>query len=292
MIETYPSRVDFLIPGVQKGGTTALHAYLALHPQLVPPEGMKELQFFSGSDKNVDWYHRQFPQISYQEKLCYESTPDYICGYNFIADIAKYKARYSPKLKLILIFRAPEKRAYSQWNMTRHLIKELRDPNNKKGWTLKELNPYAYDLFSSMAALPSFERCFEIFLDSFEEITPVKDLRQLNEGGLINEIPGQFFVRGLYFFALKALFEFFHSEDLLILESTELENNTIETLDKVVRFLDISPYEWPEPEISVPRHVSIYEKSIDPNTENRIKSFYAPYNQAFFALAKKNYNWA
>ena len=47
-------RVDFLIAGVQKGGTTALHAYLSEHPGL-NLAAEKELHFFD--DQTVDWAH-------------------------------------------------------------------------------------------------------------------------------------------------------------------------------------------------------------------------------------------
>ncbi len=283
--------MDFLIAGIQKGGTSALHNYLKLHPQLVPPERIKELHFFYGDNKSVNWYHRQFPKLCYRNMLCYESTPDYICGYHFMEYIAQYKAKYSQKLKLILIFRDPVSRAYSQWNMTKHFIDVVNDPQNEEGRTLRKYNPQAFDLYRAMETLPSFERCFEDFFNRFEKISPVDDLRQLNLGGQINYIPGQFFLRGLYVFTLNALLDFFRREELLILESTELKFNTSETLDRVVRFLNISPYQWPESEISVPHHVSCYRNSIDTETENRIKSFYAPFNEKFFELTKKNYNW-
>jgi hypothetical protein len=45
-------RVSVFIGGVQKGGTSALHAYLARHPDLCPPP-RKELHFFD--DETRDW---------------------------------------------------------------------------------------------------------------------------------------------------------------------------------------------------------------------------------------------
>ena len=208
-----------------------------------------------------------------------------------MADMVRYKARFSKKLKLILVFREPVSRAYSQWNMTNHLVDAVKDPNNEKTRVLRKYNIDALHLYQKMEKLPSLEGCFEIFLDLFSKISPVHDLRQLNQDGLINEIPGQFFVRGLYVFQIKALLDFFLPEEVLILESNELKTNTAETLDKAARFLGISPFRWPESKIGVPRHVSSYGKTIASLTESRIKAFYAPFNEAFFAIAKRDYDW-
>lgn len=288
LLKNYPAKVDFLIIGVQKGGTSALHHYLKLHPQLVPPEQTKELQFFLGDDKRVEWYHRQFPVMRYGNRLCYESTPDYICGYHFLEKIARYKFRYSPRMKLIVLFRNPVERAYSQWNMTRTFIAAVNDPTNANGLELKRFNPGAFELYRTMDGLPSFEQCFDAFIDVFDRLTPVDDLRQLNRCRQINEIPSQFFTRGLYIFQLNALRELFPREDILLLESTELRNHTMATLERTTNFLNISPFAWPESKIRVRHLVSDYRHPLDVKTAKQIGSFYLPYNDALSAVAEIN----
>ena len=60
-----PPRVNFLIVGAQKGGTTALFDYLGDYPDIALADE-KELHFFD--DETLDWaapdyrpYHAHFP---------------------------------------------------------------------------------------------------------------------------------------------------------------------------------------------------------------------------------------
>ena len=107
--------VGFLVAGVQKAGTTALFEYLTALPDLqLPP--VKEAHFFDDEDK-IDWaapdysaYHALFAQDG---RLWGEATPIYIYWPNALERIA----RYNPAMKLILLFRDPIERAWSQWKM-------------------------------------------------------------------------------------------------------------------------------------------------------------------------------
>ena len=51
IMESSP-QISFLVAGVQKAGTTALHSYLQSHPGLFLPD-TKELHFFN--NENIDW---------------------------------------------------------------------------------------------------------------------------------------------------------------------------------------------------------------------------------------------
>ena len=59
---------NFLVIGPQKTGTTALHAFLNMHPNVVSsvasPEHFEEVQFFSGKNylNGLDWYQQFFPE--------------------------------------------------------------------------------------------------------------------------------------------------------------------------------------------------------------------------------------
>jgi hypothetical protein len=110
-------RVSFLICGTQKGGTTALDAYLRSHPQL-QLASTKEVHFFDNDDlfksnnPDYDWYHSHF-DASAGGRLRGESTPIYM--YWKAAPLRIY--RYNPTMKIILLLRNPIDRAYSHWNM-------------------------------------------------------------------------------------------------------------------------------------------------------------------------------
>jgi len=108
-------RVDFIIAGVQKAGTTALFDYLSGDPNLSLSR-VKEVHFFD--DETVDWqdpdygpYHSQFDWTA--PGLKGEATPIYIYWPGSLERIA----RYNPALRLIVMLRDPVERAWSHWRM-------------------------------------------------------------------------------------------------------------------------------------------------------------------------------
>jgi hypothetical protein len=107
--------VNFLIAGVQKGGTTALFEYLAAYPDIALPE-TKELHFFD--DDAQDWaapdyagYHAHFPEPA--GRPCGEATPIYTYWPGALERIAAY----NPAMRLVVVLRDPVQRAWSHWRM-------------------------------------------------------------------------------------------------------------------------------------------------------------------------------
>jgi len=108
-------RVNFLVAGVQKGGTTALFDYLADMPD-VALSRVKEVHFFD--DEAQDWarpdyaaYHAQFPEP--EGRPCGEATPIY----SYWPGSLERAAAYNPAMKLVLVLRDPVARAWSHWRM-------------------------------------------------------------------------------------------------------------------------------------------------------------------------------
>ena len=119
-------KVGFLIVGTQKGGTTALAAYLARHPQVfIPPA--KEVHFFDNEEHNwcqPDWslYHYHFRDAS-ESQLWGEATPITMWWRPAIERLWTY----NQNMRLIVILRNPITRAYSHWNMERQRGAEKLD---------------------------------------------------------------------------------------------------------------------------------------------------------------------
>jgi len=71
---------NLVIIGAAKCGTTSLHYYLNLHPQIFMSE-MKELNFFAHEGHwklGVKWYELQFPaNMKRNIKIYGEATPKY-----------------------------------------------------------------------------------------------------------------------------------------------------------------------------------------------------------------------
>jgi hypothetical protein len=118
---------DFLIAGVPKAGTTALHAALTRHPGLFLPP-VKEPKFFlsdgrppaTGGPGDVQTYQEHVWRRSDYEALFEpappgtskgEATPFYLYDHGAHERIA----RLLPDARLILLLRDPVDRAHSNW---------------------------------------------------------------------------------------------------------------------------------------------------------------------------------
>jgi len=107
-------RVDFVIGGTQKGGTSALDSFLRQHPGICMPTTRKELHFFDRDEENRDYkkYHADF-KAKPQHRVIGEASPIYMYW-----ETAPYRIwKYNPKMKWILALRNPVERAFSAWNM-------------------------------------------------------------------------------------------------------------------------------------------------------------------------------
>lgn len=111
------SRVDFLVVGAQKSGTSALDHFLHQHPALVFSEE-KEIHFFdrdgifTNGKPNYALYHAKFKKPDPGQKTG-EMTPSYI----YFPHSAQRIKEYNPDIRLIFILRDPAERAFSHWNM-------------------------------------------------------------------------------------------------------------------------------------------------------------------------------
>ncbi len=111
-------RLDFILAGAQKCGSTALHYFLERHPQIALPD-KQELHFFD-EDENfsgpVDYrkLHRHFKPKK-NATIAGENTPVYIYWKPALERIRDYHR----EIKLILLLRNPMRRAFSHWNMQR-----------------------------------------------------------------------------------------------------------------------------------------------------------------------------
>lgn len=109
------SQLNFLIAGVQKCGTSALDAYLRLHPQIEMAR-VKETHFFD-DESNVDWRSPAYDMLNdyYTDRTAIrgEATP-----ITFYWTPAHYRIlKYNPDIRFILLFRDPVERAWSHWKM-------------------------------------------------------------------------------------------------------------------------------------------------------------------------------
>ncbi|MBD3275388.1 MAG: sulfotransferase [Candidatus Marinimicrobia bacterium] len=195
-------RVNFLIAGTQKGGTTALDFYLRKHPKICMAKE-KEVHFFDNerifrmNSFKYAYYHSNF-QPNSDNEIIGESTPVYMYWRTAPQRIWKY----NPNIKIIIILRNPIERAFSHWNMNKQKNHEKLSFHNailKERERCRERLPYQHRKFS--------------YID-----------------------------RGFYTNQIRTFWDFFPRQQMLIIKNEELKYNSHKTLNKIARFLNIDEF--------------------------------------------------
>src|ERR1700726_3116232 len=159
-------RVDFVIGGTQKGGTSALDSFLRQHPEICLPETRKELHFFDRADEDKDYkkYHANF-RLQPQHRIAGEASPIYMYW-----ETAPYRIwNYNPQMKWILTLRNPVERAFSAWNMEKKRGAEnlsFRDAVEHEAERCREALPLQHRVFAYIDRgfyAPQVRRLFNIF---------------------------------------------------------------------------------------------------------------------------------
>ncbi|MBO3738877.1 sulfotransferase family protein [Actinoplanes flavus] len=200
---------DFLIAGVPKAGTTALHAALTGHPQLFLPQ-VKEPKFFLsdgppptiGGPGDVQTYQEHVWRRPDYEKLFDPAPPGVLKGEAtpfYLYDLAAHDRIKAliPEVKLIILLRDPVDRAHSNWT---HL------------W-VAGLEREA-DFLAACHAEPARREAH--WADFWHYI------------GL-----------GLYGRQLQHLYQRFSRDQVLLLRYRDLKDDPAETLDRVCAFLGV-----------------------------------------------------
>jgi hypothetical protein len=199
--------VDVFIGGVQKSGTTTLHAYLAGHPGLLTGQG-KELHFFD--DETIDWatpdYARLLrnfdtdPADSADRRRLVDATPIYL----FWPPALQRIVTYNSHARHIYIFRDPIERAWSHWRMeTRRNAETL---------------PFSAAIRQGrwrLSSIPSTDDAWRVY--SYVE-------------------------RGFYGTQLRRMFTLVPRSNVLLLRSNDLQLRPQATLGKVADFLGLAPF--------------------------------------------------
>lgn len=141
---------NLIIVGGLKCGTTSIHHYLGLHPEIQMSKP-KELNFFVEElnwDLGLDWYASRFDD---RFKVRGESSPHYTNRPRF-EGVAQRIHEHCPDARLLYMVRDPIKRILSHWvhatgagYETGNLVEVLSEPNSSymnrsKFWL--QLQPY------------------------------------------------------------------------------------------------------------------------------------------------------
>lgn len=260
---TGPLRVlpDFIIIGCQKCATTSLYDYMIQHPNIFSASE-KEIHYFdSNYNVGITWYRSFFPTIFQKKFLQYrkqkftsgEASPMYI--FNSVA--AKRISELLPQVKLIAILRNPVDRAYSHYNM-----------QVKNG----------YESLSFEDALAIEEKRIAGERE--------KELQNENYVG-INLRDFSYLSRGIYIDQLEHWMKYFNRKQFLILTTEELEDNPINTMNKIFEFLDLPSYE-----IKNLKRMNVGEyKIMSHETRKMLIEYFKPYNERLYKFLGINLDW-
>lgn len=247
---------DFLIIGTMRGGTTALHRYLSLHPE-VTPAIRKELHFFDYDfHRGALWYRSHFPLRFRMERtgsVTGEATPNYL----FHPLAAERAAQTVPAVRLLVLLRNPVERAHSHW---RHAVRQ------------------GYEDLGFEEALEEEERRTRTDLDKLaaDPRHRSRDLMRFS-----------YLARGHYAEQLERWMGQFPPEAFLILQSEVLYRDTKGLLTEVCRFLGIS--EW-APERPKPVYGAEGDP-LDPATRARLADHFQPHNDRLARLLGRDFDW-
>lgn len=255
---------NFLIIGYHKSGTTSLYRGLTQFEN-IGNTSKKEIQYFGTFySKGLSWYKSHFPTIDTKEKvesmtnmkfLVGESSGEYIFHPLSLARIKKT----IPNIKLILLLRNPIDRAYSHYMYER-----------KIGWEIK--------------------KTFEDAIKEDDKRNNIMNKKfRTNEFRTNNKIRDQipYLSIGKYVIHIKRLFEIFPKEQILILKSSELEEMPIQTIERVLKFLQLPTKQ----KINFGKeNVGKYD-SMNLDTRKRLIEYYKPYNAELEKILKIKIDW-
>jgi hypothetical protein len=198
---------DFLILGAQKAGTTALYAYLRWHPHVTGPS-FKEVSFFDRHyARGERWYRAHLP-LRRRGAIVGEASPSYL-----LHPLAPERVgRMLPNARLIALLRDPVERAFSH---------------------------YQHEV-----ALGREELSFEDAVDAEDERMRGEVERMLREPSYFSHPWWNYtyVARGLYAEQLERWFAAFPREQLLVLLTDELADDTAGTYRRVLDFLGAAPH--------------------------------------------------
>jgi len=247
---------DFIIIGVQKGGTSSLFDYLLQHPKIIPGY-KKEVKFFDGNfQRGLDWYRYNFPlsdQMSDPKAQSGEASPSYV----FHPLVPQRIKESLPNIKLVLLLRDPVTRAYSHYQ-----------GNLRKG----------QEKLSFEEAVQKEEERLEGERESI-----IAD----HHHPMYNYLVYSYLSRGVYIEQVKNWLNSFPGEQILILKSEDLFSNPQEIYSQVLAFIGLPDWKLDNFKIVNYGHYEGMAESM----ENKLREYFESYNHELYDFLGRDFGW-
>ncbi|XP_007897831.1 heparan sulfate glucosamine 3-O-sulfotransferase 5 [Callorhinchus milii] len=260
MVQQLPQAI---IIGVRKGGTRALLEMLNLHPAVV--KASQEIHFFDNDEnyaKGMEWYRKKMP-FSYPYQITIEKSPAYF----ITEEVPERIYKMNSSIKLLIIVREPTTRAISDYTQ----VLEGKERKNK-----------TYYKFEKLAIDPT----------TCEVNTKYKAVRT-----------------SIYTKHLERWLKFFPIEQFHIVDGDRLITEPLPELQLVEKFLNLPPrisqynlYFNATRGFYCLRFNIVFNKclagskgrihpEVDPSVINKLHKFFHPFNQKFYQITGRTFNW-
>jgi len=234
-------RLDFIVAGAQKSGTTALHYFFKKHRQIALPD-RQELHFFDDEEifsrpVNYQLLHRHFRPVGRVRSwllpvrlglIAGEVTPSYLYWKPSMERIWNY----NPQIKLIILLRNPIERAFAHWNMQRFKDREPLD-----------------------------------FLDALK-----KEPRRIAQPLTLVSRRFAYVDRGFYSKQLERVFKFFPQEQVRIVKFEDFRDRKQATLNGIFEFLGVNPLRSVRDK---DRNIVPYERAMTPEERKYLSAVFS-----------------
>jgi len=252
---------DFMVIGGQKCGTTSLHRYIRLHPNIIPTY-KKDSSFFDANYfRGMSWYRAFFPLQSKMDELQGQGER-YLSGEvttSYIHHPGTPQRIFNsvPKVLFIALLREPVQRAYSHYQ---HMVRTDRESL------------------------------------SFKEAIKMEDERLFNSeervlAGDDNALKAfrnySYKSRGRYAEQLARWFALFPREQFLILKSEDLFQNPEEVMRQVYAFLGIPMWNLDKYKNVNPGDYP----SAEAETLDYLSEYFRPHNEQLAELLGEDLYW-
>jgi len=259
---------DFLVIGVQRGGTSSLYKYLGQHPS-VAPSLRKETEYFSRFySKGESWYRAHFPlsarrwawKLTGKPLQAFEATPDYMLH----PLAAERAARLVPNAKIIVLLRDPIERAYSQY---KHNVRNGQERRSFDTAIEQEPQRIATE-FELLGRDPSYPAL-----------------------GLLRD---SYLTRGRYDEQLARWSEHYPETQILVLSSEEFYSATPDTFKRILEFLELpdwAPAEFANYSYSA-ASPSKSDSAVPDSLRAQVGDEMRPYNEKLYGRLGRDFGWS
>ncbi len=268
------ARPTFLIIGAMKCGTTSLHHYLRLHPEIQIP-AMKELNFFSGppgdfpypaGSRRVDRVDKYEQLFDHTIKARGEASPNYAVYPQRTGVPERIKALI-PDAKLIYLVRDPVARTVSQYQLHVSTVNERRSLRDALG----DLS----DPFSSYTCPSFYALQLDLYLRHFRQ----ENILVIDQTDLLTDRQA----------TLREMFAFLSVDDSFISPQFDEEMNTSREHRSYSSFVAVAAWARTTPLLHLPRGLRIFMRqsvervvsrplkapTLDDDLRSRLQELYA-----------------